>query len=124
MMLDKGMSFKLRRKIVSAKKRLNDARDGIIMQEYAYILPPCKERQFKTCINKFDNVVDVVDKTSGPGFVAFCENFDIDLPCCDTQCPYHKDNMEYIKTNAEYQEALAKYNMFRFSKILGDMVKG
>jgi len=122
--MDKGTSFKLRRQIVLARKNLQSAIDGITMHEYAYVLPPCEERQLKTCINEFDKTVDVVNETSGDGFAVFCENFLAGLPCRDKKCSYRKSNIAYIKAKTEYNNAVYNYDVYRFSKMLESAVKG
>ncbi len=106
---------KLETELALAKNSFDDARNGITMQEYECFTQPKIERQLKTCINKFDNIIDPIEKTKKPGFTAFCENFKDDVPCKSKQCSCHKNNLEYIQAHQKYEQAKSKYENCLFA---------
>lgn len=106
---------KLETELALAKKNCDDARTGIFTHEYEYIDKPKLERQLKTCINEFDNIIDPIKKTKKPGFVKFCENFKENVPCKSKQCSCHKNNLEYIQAHQKYEQAKSKYENCLFA---------
>ena len=106
---------KLETELALAKKNCDDARTSITMQEYECFTQPKIECQLKTCINKFDNIIDPIEKTKKPGFIAFCKNFKENVPCKSKQCPYCEDNSKYIKAHQEYEQAKSKYENCLFA---------
>lgn len=122
-MTNEEMLEKLRKDRDAAKQRMDVAREGIVMNEYAYLTEPCVQRQMKTCVNKFDKVIDPIDKTEQPGVVLYCEKFKTEEPCPVQQCPFHKDNLEYFKAHKEFVKANDKYNNFSWNVLASELKK-
>lgn len=98
---------KLKQDLEQIKKNVDLAIAGITSHEYAYVTNPGAQRQLKTCINIFDNQLDVVTKKLTPGRnVKYCEHFNGSVCACkDLACDYHKANLEYVNSQSELNAA-------------------
>ena len=101
---------KINNDIEIAKQNLDNALDGITMQEYAFYKGKDRQRQLKICINKFDNVIDVDGSVKKSELVIHCEHFRGSLPCLDSKCPYHKDNVNYASAQEKFKDINFKHS--------------